>query len=220
MKKFLNEVVIGLVLLGLVNLPVYASTSEEKLKTTKNKPIIILDPAFGGKETGAIGEQALKEKDVVLDIALKIENLLSKRKNIKVYLTRSKDEIVSQKEREKYIQTHNPALVIRLRLNSSEGKDKWSADGFSANYDRKNMGSKRVAGIVLKNLEERILTPNKGMKPAKIYKDIQVPCIEIFLGYITNPNIEANLRDPNVRQVIAETICKSIIEYLDINRGE
>ena len=220
MIKYLNKIIAGLVLLGLVNLPVYASTLKEKLETAENEIVIILDPAFGGGETGAIGESGLKEKDVVLDIALRIEKFLSKRKNIKVYLTRTKDETVSQKEREEYIKTHNPALVIRLRLNSSEGKDKWSADGFSANYDRKNMGSKRVAGIVLKNLEERMLTPNKGMKPAKIYKDIQVPCIEIFLGYITNPNIEANLRDPNVRQVIAEIICKSIIEYLDINRGE
>ena len=58
---------------------------------------IIIDPGHGGKDPGAIGRSGLKEKDVVLDIALRLERLL-RRKGFKVKMTRDKDVFVSLKK--------------------------------------------------------------------------------------------------------------------------
>ncbi|MDP2960535.1 MAG: N-acetylmuramoyl-L-alanine amidase, partial [candidate division Zixibacteria bacterium] len=50
--------------------------------------VIILDPGHGGENSGAVGSKGLKEKDVVLDIALRLEKLLKEagKEDLKVYL--------------------------------------------------------------------------------------------------------------------------------------
>ena len=39
------------------------------------KPIVIIDPGHGGSDTGAVGINGLKEKDVVIDIAKEVVRL-------------------------------------------------------------------------------------------------------------------------------------------------
>lgn len=189
----------------------YASTI--LAQTGKKEIVVVLDPAFGGEETGAIGTWGLEEKDVVLEIALGVERMISKhRPNIKTYLTRTEDKSIFQKEREAFIKVHNPTLVVRFRLNSSNNEE---LEGFSARYDRKNKESKKLGKIILRNIGERLITPDEGLKPADIYKNIQVPTVEVLPGYITNPDIEANFRIPEVNEAIADAICKSILQFLE-----
>lgn len=61
----------------------------------KNAPIVVvLDPGHGGEDPGAIGLKKTREKDIVLQIALRTYNLLKKEQNIKVYMTRNEDVFI------------------------------------------------------------------------------------------------------------------------------
>lgn len=177
---------------------------------------VVLDPAFGGTETGAVGPYKLTEKDVTLDVAIRTKECLEKANPaVKVYLTRTKDETVSGKEREKFIQAHSPALVVRLRLNSSSRKD---ASGLSVRYDKGSKESKRLAEIISAEITNRVIkdmVPNEGIKLSEIYRDVKIPVAEVFLGYITNQNIEANFRQPSVKEAFAKSIGMAIVQYLN-----
>jgi N-acetylmuramoyl-L-alanine amidase len=172
---------------------------------------VVLDPAFGGTETGAVGPYKITEKEVVLDVALRVKDYIEKNNTgIKIYLTRAKDESVSQKEREKFIQAHNPALVVRLRMNSSKKQD---LSGLSVRYKKGDKKSKRFAEIISTEIADTVIkdiVPNEGIKLSEIYKNIKVPFVEISLGYISNPNIEANFRRPEVKKAFAESIGRAI----------
>ena len=61
-------------------------------------PKIFIDAGHGGKDSGAIGND-LHEKDVVLDIALRIKEDLLIFKDTQVLLSREKNEFLTLKER-------------------------------------------------------------------------------------------------------------------------
>jgi len=54
----------------------------------------VLDPGTAGKDPGAIGPGGLTEKEVVLDVARHLRDLLRDRLGKKVLLTRDKDVFV------------------------------------------------------------------------------------------------------------------------------
>jgi len=68
--------------------------------------------------------------------------------------------------------------------------------------------SERFATLIQEELGERLLCPNRGVKKRNFYvlKYTHMPSALVEIGFICNPNIEANLRDPKVRQAIAETL--------------
>ena len=86
---------------------------------------ILIDPGHGGEEDGAVvqtqGEnppRTIKEKDIALDIAKKIHELLRQR-NYSVYLTRSLDRTVTLQERASIAEKTKADLFISVHINSS-----------------------------------------------------------------------------------------------------
>jgi len=60
---------------------------------------ITLDPGHGGEDPGAIGPSGLREKDVVLQIAMALRDRLNDRPNMRAMLTRDADFFVPLQER-------------------------------------------------------------------------------------------------------------------------
>src|SRR5690606_5239621 len=81
---------------------------------------IILDPGHGGLDFGAIGINDLKEKDVVLQVALEIIRLNSRSKNpIDIYLTRYSDTLIALSDRTKLASVLKSNLFISLHCNDA-----------------------------------------------------------------------------------------------------
>ena len=55
---------------------------------------IVIDPGHGGHDTGTTGPSGLREKDLVLDIALKLKTLVEEKLGSEVLLTRTDDTFV------------------------------------------------------------------------------------------------------------------------------
>ena len=56
--------------------------------------IVALDPGHGGEDPGAIGPGGTREKDVVLQIALRLRDRINQQSNMRAYLTRDADFFV------------------------------------------------------------------------------------------------------------------------------
>jgi N-acetylmuramoyl-L-alanine amidase len=80
--------------------------------------------------------------------------------------------------------------------------------------------SRVMAEMVQEHLAERLICPDRGAKSANFYVLKYTPMISVLVevGFICNPNIEANLRDPEVRQAISETLGKAVITYLQTRK--
>ncbi|MDD9912702.1 MAG: N-acetylmuramoyl-L-alanine amidase, partial [Alphaproteobacteria bacterium] len=90
-----------------------------KVPRRKQDPIIVmLDPGHGGVDPGAVGLKKSREKHIVLEIAKKLKKELERQKNVKVYLTRDKDEYVKLSERVKMAQRRNADVFISLHADA------------------------------------------------------------------------------------------------------
>ncbi|RMD84708.1 MAG: hypothetical protein D6808_06550 [Candidatus Dadabacteria bacterium] len=109
-------------------------------------PVVVIDPGHGGEDTGARGKYGLLEKDVVLDIALKIKKMAEKQNNFSVKLTRTSDVFVPLVERANIANDFEASIFLSLHVNSlTKGK----TTGIETYYldNTKDKASQRLAAI-------------------------------------------------------------------------
>jgi len=91
---------------------------------------VVIDPGHGGKDPGAIGIHKVKEKDVVLAVALKLGELIKENyPDVKVIYTRSTDDFIGLAERASVANKAKADLFISIHSNVA-GNSK--ARGFEA----------------------------------------------------------------------------------------
>ncbi|MFY9270584.1 MAG: N-acetylmuramoyl-L-alanine amidase [Candidatus Manganitrophaceae bacterium] len=79
---------------------------------------IVIDAGHGGKDPGAIGVNGLEEKEVVLDVSLRLRSLIEKKLKKKVILTRDQDLFLSLEERAR-LANGKADLFVSVHANSS-----------------------------------------------------------------------------------------------------
>lgn len=85
---------------------------------TRHSFTVIIDAGHGGHDIGAT-DNGIREKDVNLGVALKLAEMLGKeRKDIKVVMTRSKDEFISLQERADIANRNRGDLFVSIHTNS------------------------------------------------------------------------------------------------------
>jgi len=94
--------------------------AQQKLEEDKNAwalDVVVIDPGHGGKDPGAVGPTGLYEKDVVLDVGLKLRAALEKQA-IKTVMTRDRDVFVPLSKRTKIANNAGGKLFVSLHCNA------------------------------------------------------------------------------------------------------
>ncbi|MFQ5455102.1 MAG: N-acetylmuramoyl-L-alanine amidase [Nitrospirota bacterium] len=104
---------------------------------------IVIDPGHGGKDPGAIGRTGLREKDVVLDIAIRLKKLIENKLHKDVILTRKQDVFVSLEDRTLIANNNNADLFISIHVNSSPRRNIHGVEIFllGRSSDKKSMNT-------------------------------------------------------------------------------
>lgn len=185
-------------------------------KPCKSKPlankIIVVDPGHGGYENkGVIGEGGTEEKDIVLDIALKMKNILEEL-GAKPILTREDDTYVSLKKRSNISNELGPDFFISIHMNSFGNS---SISGTEIYHYRGDKEGEIVANSIIEKICNNINTVNRGVKTADFYllKEVKTSSIHIEVTYLTNPEEEIKLKDEDFREKTARSIADGIVEY-------
>ncbi len=92
---------------------------------------IVIDPGHGGHDTGTIGPTGLLEKDLVLDVALRLKKLMERNTGSEVVVTRSEDVFVPLEERTAIANEKAADLFISIHANASRDR---SARGIETYY--------------------------------------------------------------------------------------
>ncbi len=98
-------------------------------KAGHERPLVImLDPGHGGEDPGAIGKYKTREKDIVLQIARKLQKLIQRESNMTVHMTRNEDVFIPLKVRvakarklraDLFVSIHADAFTSRAARGSS-----------------------------------------------------------------------------------------------------
>ncbi len=91
---------------------------------------VMIDPAHGGRDPGAIGRDGLEEKDVTLSLARELSRALQ-RKGFYVFMTRSSDSDVPAYRRAEIANLADADIFVRLQCGAWYSG--W-ARGFSVDY--------------------------------------------------------------------------------------
>ena len=84
---------------------------------------VVIDAGHGGHDTGSIGPGGLREKDLVLDIASRLGELVESRLGAEVIYTRTDDQFIALKERTKLANISQADLFVSVHANSSRLKN-------------------------------------------------------------------------------------------------
>jgi len=79
---------------------------------------IVIDPGHGGKDVGSVTAGGLYEKDVALDIALRLRDSLRQQGGVEVLMTRDRDEHVLLRDRARFANLAKADLFVSIHLNS------------------------------------------------------------------------------------------------------
>jgi len=80
---------------------------------------VVIDPGHGGHDPGAVGPSGLYEKNVVLDIALKLKKILLADPFNEVFLTRETDRFISLEERTAIANRKNADFFVSIHANAN-----------------------------------------------------------------------------------------------------
>jgi N-acetylmuramoyl-L-alanine amidase len=84
---------------------------------------VVIDAGHGGKDPGAMGPSGLMEKDVVLDIAKRLRELMQQEPQWRVTLTRDTDVFIPLEERTAIANAKAADLFVSIHVNAAERPD-------------------------------------------------------------------------------------------------
>lgn len=185
-------------------------------------PRIFIDAGHGGKDFGAMGND-LHEKDVVLDIAMRIKNGLSVYKDAQVLLSREKDKYLSLDERTDEANAWRADVLISIHNNSAKEK---SPKGFESFIYSGNVSSGTIAfqnvlhAEILQAIGAEV--EDRGKKRANFHmlRESNMKAVlteNLFLSNASDANL---LKSSSFRQKIANGHIMGIVKFLGLQQLE
>ena len=183
----------------------------QNTKKKAGEKVIVIDAGHGGTDCGAT-RAGIKESDITLNVALRLEAIL-KQKGYKVYMTRRSDQTVSLQERVDIAEGKDEDVFVSIHVNSSENTSPVGTETHYYHQYSYNL-AKCIQAELAKNVTE---SPNRGLIKSRFYviNHTTVPAILVEIGFISNPEEKHEMTTPQRKQATAEGIAEGIIEYLN-----
>ena len=205
-----------------------ATVSPSRPVTTiqrKRRPILIaIDPGHGGKDSGAVGPAGTREKDVVLQIARRLQKAINQQPGMKAFLTRSGDyylrlyrriAIARSKKADLFVSIHADAYLnsrpqgASVFMLSTKGASSTMAR-FLAESENKsdlidddlNIEDKQLRKIVLEMVHDAVLADSDVMA-GEVLGQLKK------IGKLHSRKVEranfAVLKSPDIPSILVET---------------
>jgi len=204
-------------ILGLLFIVLWMASTHAQ----SEKPIIIIDPGHGGRDSGATGTNGIKEKDVVLEIALECARLNKDLLGdpLELYLTRYGDTLISLRDRGRLAKSLKADAFVSIHCNHAPNP---RAQGFEIFLHRNNdqrtapgIQARRLADSLGVHLHGRLGIKSRGIKWAnfQVLRETHetLPAILLETGFISNETEAEHSNKRESRTAIALAILQSII---------
>ena len=223
--------------------------------------VVAIDPGHGGEDPGAVGPSGLREKDVVLAVALQLRDRINTMPNMRAMLTRDADFFVPLQERvhkarrvqaDLFVSIHADAFLTPQARGASvfalsQGGASSSAARWMANREN---SADMVGGVNINAKDPTVMRTLLDMsttaqirdslklggevlgqigKVGKLHKGSveqagfavlkapDIPSILVESAFISNPEEEARLRDPQYQAQLVHALAIGIQRYFAKN---
>lgn len=179
---------------------------------------VVIDPGHGGRDKGATGASGAYEKDFTLQLSKKLMKLLEKEELIEAYMTRSDDSFISSVDRERVKIAIDKGADLLLSIHGNTYTDA-KVSGTETYYFTEQ--SRTLAEVIHKHAVKATGFRDRGVKVEDFFiiKDAPMPSVLLELGYLTNPQNEAQLLKEEVQNEIAKAIVTGLKEYMQAARS-
>ncbi len=230
MKKYFTVVFLILILL------VRVFTSDKAIGVMRNvfgsggevedRVVVVIDPGHGGRDPGKVAVNNALEKDINLEIAMRLKTLLEQN-DIKVVMTREEDiglyeETDSNKKgadlrkRVEIIHSSQADFSISIHQNSFAQE---AVKGAQVFYHSRSTEGKRLAEILQKQLKDSIKDDNhrKAKSNTNYYmlKHTECPLVIVECGYLSNYQEADLLIEEEYQNEMAWAIHLGIMQYIN-----
>ncbi|NJO95835.1 MAG: N-acetylmuramoyl-L-alanine amidase [Pleurocapsa sp. CRU_1_2] len=198
---------------GFAKAPKESTIGETPLLTT-DRPRVIIDAGHGGYDSGAVGIGGLKEKDIILPIALDVEEILRKQ-DIDVVMTRDKDVFISLEGRTDLANNVKADLFVSIHANAIS-LSRPDVSGLETYYYD---SGRRLAELIHWSVLNGVDIDDRSIRRARFYvlRHSAMPAVLVEVGFVTGEVDASNLKDPDHRRQMAEAIARGIVEYIKQN---
>ena len=188
---------------------------------------VVIDPGHGGEDSGAVSDSGVFEKDINLDIAQKLKNMLVS-SGVKVIMTRQEDcaiydeknteslrgkKVSDMKNRLDIINSNPNSILVSIHQNKFTDKKYYGTQVF---YSQNNSSSLNLAENI-RNSFKQLIQPNneRETKPAgkEIYilHNAKVPAVIVECGFVSNDEELSKLLDEDYKLKVAFSIYCGIL---------
>lgn len=228
-RKRVKVIVFSVGLLLLFLILQYDFIKEDTWGENWNLPlsgkIILLDPGHGGPDGGAGNKQAL-EKDIALDISLKVRDYLQEQGAL-VLMTRETDKDLADEDTKGYSRRKVEDLKKRLKMINNTDNDlfvsihlnaipssRWSgAQTFYAPQYKENAKAAKFIQDELRVNLGNTTRKAKAIKQVYILKHAKKPGVLVEVGFLSNPTEREQLKKEAYQEKVAVSIYQGINRY-------
>ncbi len=224
-RKFVAIVAVALLVAIALVSGVGGATDKVSALPVSNK-VIIIDAGHGGPDGGAIGTDDTAEKDLNLEVALKLQKLLEQ-SGCTVFMTRTEDISLSTPEddakrqrkvadlanRKKLIEEYDVSAFVSIHMNTFSDPQYFGTQVFYAASD----GSKKLADYiqseVCKEDPDNTRVAKDGSKNIFILSETSIPSVVVECGFLSNKKDLQRLKTEEYQNKLAGAIFGGIIKY-------
>ena len=168
---------------------------------------IIIDPGHGGFDRGGIPGQRVLEKNMTLDVSLRLKPILEKA-GYRVIMTRSTDIFVPLGTRVAIANSNPNAIFVCIHFNSASRS---GASGIETYFY--STESAPLAASIHSAVVGGAPSENRGVRRRGYFvlRRTTVPAVLVECGFLTNPNEAQYALTTTYRQKLAQEIARGIV---------
>ncbi|WP_170270326.1 N-acetylmuramoyl-L-alanine amidase [Heliorestis acidaminivorans] len=182
-----------------------------------------LNPRWGVIDPGAIGQLGTQEKDIALDISLRLEKHLKARGAHVIMTHRGDGEIRVENElyyRAEVANSANADLFISVHNNAHFNRETGGISTFyyASGVQQGERGLRsRVASMIQQELVAELDRRNIGTREANfvVLRETKMPSVLVEILFISNLEEEQMLRQENIRERSALAMAKAIQRHFE-----
>jgi N-acetylmuramoyl-L-alanine amidase len=186
------------------------------------KRSITLDAGHGGKDSGAVGVNGLREKDIALAVTLRLGAMLAAA-GLAVNYTRKDDRFLELYERADLANEAATDYFLSIHCNSSSNRGASGFEVFTApgQTDADELATflfveyARAFPEKLKRIDDKDGDPDKEAN-FLVLRRTKMPAALFELDFISSPSVEKWLGEELNQIAMAEALCDGVLRFVGI----
>src|SRR5436189_1477550 len=204
---FQRQVSLASLVITLVASDNSSAAQTGRSSASSSAPItVVIDAGHGGHDRGGIPGQSVAEKDMTLDVAQRLRNVLAA-SGYRVVMSRDSDVFVSLPTRVAIANSYRNAIFVCIHFNATQRSGAGGIETYFYSRD-----SLQLASAIHSYVAGGAPSSNRGVRRRGFYvlRKTNIPAVLVECGFLTNPTEAAYAGRASYRQKLAEGIAAGV----------